>query len=343
VVGAIKLDANESPYPLSAEAQATLAAALAAPPLHRYPDAAATALRSVLASRLGVAPDELALANGSDEHLGLLCATFGEPRRAGRAAGAAYLVPGFSVFRTAALAHGLAPIEIPLGPGFVADEAALLEAVDAHEPNLIFLASPNNPTGTVWPRRTIERVLAHRDDVIVVVDEAYQAYSEQPSCLDLARTHPHCLVLGTLSKIGLAALRIGFLAGRAEVISEVEKVRPPYNLDELSQRAASALLARHADELDARFAEVKRERRRLAAALAASGLEVFPSEGNFLLVRTSAARALFEGLARRGVLIRWFDRPPPHPLAGCLRITVGTPQENETFLSALADCRSQGS
>ncbi|HEX4458942.1 MAG TPA: aminotransferase class I/II-fold pyridoxal phosphate-dependent enzyme, partial [Polyangia bacterium] len=230
---AIKLDANESPYPLSRATMEALGRELAATELHRYPDASAKQLRTLLAKRLGIAVEQLLLGNGSDELIALLCATFAEPRpeatMAGKPASIAYAVPGFVVFRTAALANGLLPVEVPLGPQFQPDEAALLAAVAEHKPNLVFLATPNNPTGTVWPRSTVEKLLAAHPDVITVVDEAYLAYGDQPTCVDLALAHPHCVVLQTLSKIGLAALRVGLLVGRAEVLAAVEKIRPPYN------------------------------------------------------------------------------------------------------------------
>lgn len=330
---AIKLDANESPYPLSRATMEALGRELAGAALHRYPDAASLELRKLLASRLGVAVEELMLGNGSDELIALLCATFAEPRAGQQQGKIAYAVPGFVVFRTAALAHGLTPIEVPLGPKFEPDEAALLAAVAEHKPNLVFLATPNNPTGTVWPRSTVAKLLVQHPDVITVVDEAYIAYGDAKSCSDLALAHPHCLVLQTLSKIGLAGLRLGMLVGRREVLGAVEKVRPPYNINSLSQRAAHFLLSQHRAEVEAHFEEIRQQRRALYEALQPlRGIEVFPSGGNFLLVRVAKARALSEALVERGVLVRLFDAGP---LAGCLRITVGTPEENSWLVDAM--------
>jgi histidinol-phosphate aminotransferase len=338
---AVKLDANESPYPLSRATLEALGRELAQAALHRYPDAAALELRRVIAGRLAVSVDEVMLGNGSDELIALLCATFAEPRAPGQTASIAYAVPGFVVYRTAALAHGLTPIEVPFGARFAPDEAALLAAVATHKPNLVFLATPNNPTGTVWPRSTVTKLLAQHPDVITVVDEAYLAYGDAQSCVDLAMTHPHCLVLQTLSKIGLAALRLGILVGQKELLAAVEKVRPPYNINTLSQRAGVKLLTEHHAELEAHFDEVKRERQRVHDALAAlDGLEVFPSGGNFLMVRVRGAdaersargRRLQDALLERGVLVRLFDGGA---LTGCLRITVGTPEENGWLLDAV--------
>lgn len=330
---AIKLDANESPYPLSRATMEALAAHLAQTPLHRYPDAGAVELRRLLASRLNIAVEELMLGNGSDELIALLCATFAEPR-AGRArASIAYAVPGFVVFRTAALAHGLDPVEVPLGPRFEPDEAALVAAVERERPNLVFLATPNNPTGTVWPRATVTRLIAQFPDVITVVDEAYIAYGDAPTCVPLALEHDNCVVLQTLSKIGMAALRVGLLIGRRELLATVEKVRPPYNVNTLSQRAALELLRNHRAEIEAHFDEVRAQRRALFDELRAlPGVEVFPSGGNFLLVRVAAAQQLYDALVERGVLVRLFDRGL---LAGCLRVTVGTPDENSWLLDAM--------
>jgi histidinol-phosphate aminotransferase len=330
---AIKLDANESPYPLSRAAMESVARELATIDLNRYPDASALELRKTLAARLGVAVEELMLGNGSDELIALLCATFAEPRAGQPRAKIAYAVPGFVVFRTAALAHGLEPIEVPFGARMEADEAALFAAVAEHKPNLIFLATPNNPTGTQWPRATIVKLIAQHPDVITVVDEAYLAYCDAKSCIDLALAHDNCLVLQTLSKIGLAALRVGMLVGRRELVAAVEKVRPPYNLTTLSQRAALKLLVDHKAELESHFEEVKRQRRALYDALVElPGIEVFPSGGNFLLVRAKEARALHDALVDRGVLVRLFDAGL---LAGCMRITVGTPEENSWLLDAI--------
>jgi histidinol-phosphate aminotransferase len=188
----------------------------------------------------------------------------------------------------------------------------------------------------VWPRSTVEKLIAQHPDVITIVDEAYLAYHDAPTCQDLALEHPHCLCLGTLSKIGLAGLRVGYVIGRREVVAEVEKVRPPYNLSSLAQKAATVILREHRAELESHFAEVKRERARLTEALGKmAGIEVFPSGANFLLVRVAEARKLFEGLAERGVIVRCFDAGA---LKGCLRVTVGTPDENDWLLDALAAC-----
>ena len=198
----------------------------------------------------------------------------------------------------------------------------------------MFLATPNNPTGTQWPRSTVQKLLDAHPDVITVVDEAYLAYCDAKSCIDLALAHDNCVVLQTLSKIGLAALRVGLLIGRRELLAAVEKVRPPYNLSTLAQRAALKLVTDYKQELDSHFDEVKRQRRALHDALGAHrrarglpvGRQLHPG-----CVRKKA-RALHDALVERGVLVRLFDAGL---LAGCMRISVGTPDENSWLLDAV--------
>jgi histidinol-phosphate aminotransferase len=327
-----KLDANESPWPLPTAVAAALAGHLAEVALHRYPDGSAAALRAVLAAEAGCDPTALIVGNGSDELIALLIATFARPRPGAARAGVAYPVPSFVVYRIATLAHGCAPVEIPLDARFELDPAALDRALDDARPNLIFFALPNNPTGTLWPRAEIVRVLESRPDTLVVADEAYVEYSGE-SFLDLVARHPNLVVLRTLSKIGLAALRVGYLVADPALVREVEKIRPPYNVGAVNQAAAAFLLGRNREVLRTPVARVVAERTRLLAELPRRGLEVFPSRANFVLVRAPEATRLWHHLVERGVLVRNFDRPGP--LAGCLRITVGTPAENDLLLDAL--------
>jgi histidinol-phosphate aminotransferase len=325
----VKLDANESPFALSPAARETLARALADAELHRYPDPAARELKAALAAYFEVNADELSLGNGSDESLALLCSTFAEP------AGSRVVIPwpSFVVYRTAAQAAGLEPILVPLGADFSADPSALVAAVGAHRPSLVFLATPNNPTGTVWPRAVIEELARAFPDTLTVVDEAYLAYSAEPSCVDLARAHQNVVVVRTLSKIGLAGLRIGALIGHPEVIGAVEKIRPPYNVGLLAQRAATAILTHHSDELRGHAATIISERERLRVGLASRGLHVFPSQANLLLVRCKDGILTWRQLGAQGIAVRCFG--DNGPLAHCLRITVGTPTENDALLAAI--------
>jgi len=328
-----KLDANENPWPLPREIAAELAAHLAEAQLHRYPDGGAHRLREVLARDVGRSADELVLGNGSDELIALIIDTFARPRPGAARARVAYPWPSFVVYRIASLSAGVEPVEVPLGPSFELDEDTLERVLADKRPNVLFLALPNNPTGTMWPRAIVERTLARHPDILVVIDEAYLAYSGE-SHMDLLGRHPNGVILQTLSKIGMASLRVGYLIGDRAVVREVDKIRPPYNLGTLNQEAAAFLVERHRGVLVEQVARVVAERERLAAELRkVPGLTVFPSRANLILVRAREATALWQRLAERGVLVRNFDRPGP--LAGCLRITVGTPEENDLLLSAL--------
>ena len=320
----VKLDANELPYPLPPGLRVRLGEALAEVALERYPDPQARRLRARIAAQLEVAPDMLVLGNGSDELIALLCSAFAGP--------ILYPVPTFVYYRLAAVARGLPLVEVPLTPVFELDEPALLAAVEARRPSVVFLALPNNPTGTLWrPGFALELAARHRD-VVVVSDEAYVAYSGVSNLPHLA-AHPNLVVMRTLSKIGLAGLRVGFTISSPALAGVLEKVRPPYNLSSLDQCAAEVALEHGAAWCAERAAEVVTERGRLAAALAARGLEVFPSEANLVLVRVPDGPALWQRLADAGIVIRAFGTTGP--LAHCVRITVGTPAQNAALIAAL--------
>lgn len=319
----IKLDANELPYALPAELRARLGAALADVPLERYPDPRARELRAVVARREGVAEDQLVFGNGSDELIAMLVSAFAGP----------VLVPAptFVYYRLAAVARGVPIIEVPLGPRFELDEPAVLRAVAEQRPSVVFLALPNNPTGTLWRMDFALELAARHRDVVVVSDEAYVAYSGKTNLPALA-AHGNLVVMRTLSKIGMAGVRVGFTMSSPAIAALLDKVRPPYNLSALDQRAARFLLDEAGDWCAGRAAEVVAERDRLAAALVGLGLEVFPSAANLLLVRCNPL--IWQGLVDHGILVRRFDGPGP--LAGCLRITVGTPDENRALVAALS-------
>jgi histidinol-phosphate aminotransferase len=334
-----KLDANELPYALSPELAQGLAAELAKVPLERYPAADGGPLRARLAAELGVPAAQVVLGNGSDELIALLIAAFGAPRPGSGQAAVLYPVPSFVVYRIATLAHGAAPVEVPLRGDFTLDLAAVEAAIARQRPNLAFFALPNNPTGTLWPPEDIAALAARHPDIIVVSDEAYLAYGGR-TLLPRMPELPNLVVMRTLSKIGLAGLRVGFLAAHPQLVAELEKVRPPYNLGALNLRAATWLLEHARGWLDARTADVVRERPRLMAGLRAlPGVRVFDSEANLVMIRIGQpmdgkAAQVWRALADRGVLVRNFDKPGP--LAGCLRITIGTPEENDRLLVALA-------
>ena len=319
-----KLDANELPFGFPEELRGRLGQALAGVALERYPDPAARALRTIVARGLAVQPDQLVFGNGSDELIAMLCHAFAGP--------ILYPVPSFIYYRLAAIARGLEVVELPLGPRFELDEAAVVRAVEIWRPSVVFLALPNNPTGTLWRMEFALELAARHRDVVVVSDEAYVAYSGV-SNLDQLPAHPNLVVMRTLSKLGMAGLRVGYTISAPAIAGVLDKVRPPYNLSTLDQRAAEFLLEHASGWCAERAAEVVAERGRLANSLAELGLDVFASEANLVLVRFPNSQRAFQALADAGISVRRFD--PTGPLADCLRITVGTQEDNSAVLAVL--------
>ncbi|MBK7537693.1 MAG: aminotransferase class I/II-fold pyridoxal phosphate-dependent enzyme [Myxococcales bacterium] len=331
-----KLDANELPFALPDELLEGLSAVLRDAALERYPDANATELRAALAATLGAAPEQLVFGNGSDELIAMLCSAFAAPRGT-RPAAIAYPVPTFVYYRLATIARGLEPVEVPLTSRFELDEAAFVAAMEREDPSVVFLALPNNPTGTMWRCEFALELAARFPRTVIVSDEAYLAYSGQTNLGALVPevSCPNLVVMRTLSKVGMAGLRVGYLVAAPALAQHLEKVRPPYNLGSLPQAAARFLITTGASWCQARAAEVVQQRGHLAGELERRGFEVFPSAANLLLVRTEPGRAhrIWQALQDRGVLVRDFDRPGP--LAGCLRITVGTAGDHQILLEAL--------
>ena len=325
--GFIKLDAMENPFGLSLELQAELGQRLGRVALNRYPGSRIDDLRAALARSVDL-PAEfgLVLGNGSDELITLLSLVCAQP-------GATVLVPepGFVMYEVSARLQGLNFVGVPLTSRFELDEAAMLAAIEKHQPALIYLACPNNPTANLFDEGAIERIIEAAPG-LVVMDEAYQPFASRDH-MALARRYSHVLVMRTLSKFGLAGVRLGYLMGPKAWVDEIEKVRPPYNISVLNAEAALFALE-HSDEFARQAALIRSERARLSATLEAMGLAPFTSEANMMLVRLPDAAAAFAALKRQGVLVKDVSRQ--HPLlANCLRLTVGTPQENDTLISAL--------
>jgi histidinol-phosphate aminotransferase len=329
----VKLDANENPYPLPAPVQAAVQEALGRVPANRYPDPAGRVLKRQLAAMVGVPPEQILLGNGSDELIQMILMAAGRPGAAVQAP-----VPTFSMYGLTAQALGLRFVEVPLAEGFALDRDAFLRRLAEARPAVTFIAYPNTPTGNCYDPDVIRQVVAAAPG-LVVLDEAYVDFSGKTFLSELP-AHPHLLVLRTLSKVGLAGLRVGYLVADEAVLAELEKVRLPYNLNALSQAAATAVL-KHRDLLRQQVRLIVAERERVAAALRVlPRVTVFPSEANFLLVRTARpAREVFRGLLDRGILVRDFD--DPRYLRDCLRITVGTPEENDLLLGALREILSE--
>lgn len=333
--GAVRLDANESPWALSPDARASLAEALSRVELHRYPDVRATALREAIAADQRVHPDSLVIGCGSDEVIALLLGALSNPRPGAERATVLFPTPTFVMYRHTALTLGLSPHGVPLDERFDLAVDPTREALLQHRPNALFLASPNNPTGTLYSRDRVEALLAASDETLVVLDEAYAAFSGVRYG-DLAARVPHAARLQTLSKIGLAALRVGWAILPPGLAAAVEKVRQPYNLNALSQVAAHHCLTELRAEVDAAVLRVLVERDRVFPLLRAiDGVSVTPSAANFWWVEVpDDAGRVAASMRERGVVVRSF-----HAHGGALtrrmRVTVGTPYENQRMIEAL--------
>jgi len=331
---AIKLDANESPWPLPAEARRILADALAEMDLNRYPDARATRLRELLADRHGGSPEDLVVGVGSDEIICILLTALAEPRPGRESAVALSVDPSFVMYHHNAIVCGQRPVAVPLGPGFRLDVVAMSRAIQAERPNLVFLASPNNPTGNAFDDDAICQVIEAASDSLVVIDEAYAPFSGR-SLVDLVDRYDNVALMGTLSKIGLAGARVGFCRLPPSIAPDVDKARQPFNLSSLAIRTAELALTDLAPALDAQVSDIVAERRRLVDALAArDDLEPLPTAANFVLVRVgSDAVAWARRLREEGIAVRVFAGAAA--LEGYVRITVGTPEQNDALLAAL--------
>jgi len=326
--GLIKLDAMENPYGLPLELRAQIAALAAEASLNRYPDPGAAALKARLRETMNI-PDamELLLGNGSDELIQILALAVNQPR--------AVLIsvePSFVMFRMVAAFTGMRYVGVPLAVDFGLDVSALHAALREHRPALIFIAYPNNPTGNLFDEDAMHALISAAPG-LVVVDEAYHAFAARSFMSELTR-YPNLLIMRTLSKLGLAGLRLGMLIGRPQWLTEFDKLRLPYNVNVLTQRIA-ALVLQHPGVLAAQAAAIREGRQRLLAALQVlPGVQAFPSDANFILFRVPRADAVFSGLRSRGVLIKNLNGSHA-ALTDCLRVTVGTPEENDQFLSAL--------
>lgn len=326
--GFVKLDAMENPYGLPDEVRDALASALAAVPVNRYPDGDARALKDALRESLALpAGCELMLGNGSDELIQILTAAVAAP-------GAAVLAPepSFVMYRRNALIAHARFVAVPLREDFELDTDAMLAAIERERPALVWLAFPNNPTGNLFAAGGVERVLRAAPG-LVAVDEAYYAFADA-SFLGRVLDYPNLVVVRTVSKIGMAGLRLGYAVAHPDWIAEFEKIRPPYNVNSLTQAALPRLLA-HSDVLARQALAIRAERARVGAALAAlQGVRTFATQTNFVLARVPDARAWWVALHDARILVKNLDGW--HPLlANCLRITVGTPAENDALIATL--------
>jgi len=332
--GLIKLDAMENPYLLPDDLRAQIGELAASAALNRYPDPVAAPLKARLREAMQV-PDgmELLLGNGSDELIQILAQAVNRP-------GAILMgvEPSFVIFKMAATVTGMRYVGVPLTATFDLDRPRMLREIEAHQPALTFIAYPNNPTGNLFDATAVHAVIEACPGLIVL-DEAYHVFARKSFLPELAR-YPNLLVMRTLSKLGLAGLRLGMLIGRPQWIAELDKLRLPYNVSVLTQTLAERVLARE-DVLQAQARAILEQRSRLWKVLSAlPGVTAFPSEANFILFRVPHADAVFTGLKQRGVLIKNLNGSHPS-LASCLRVTAGTPEQNAQFLDALQESLRQ--
>ena len=330
--GYIKLDAMENPYALPDELRQELATRLADAVLNRYPVASYATLKEKVSAKLGI-PDGygVLLGNGSDELIQIVTTTVASTDQ--RAVVMAP-VPAFVMYSRSAQFAGADFVGVPVNSDFSLDLPAMLAAIGEHKPSLVFLAYPNNPTGNLYDADAMVRIVeACGEHGIVVVDEAYQPFA-RVSFMERLPQHPNLVVMRTLSKLGLAGIRLGYMSAAAPLLAEFEKVRPPYNVNVLTQVAAEFALD-HVEVLDRQAGLLNEERSRLAAALAAlPGVEVFPSAANFISLRVPDAERACAILHGEKVLIKNLSKM--HKLlANCIRVTVSTPEENDQFLAAL--------
>ena len=337
--GLIKLDAMENPYALPPELAQALGQRLAQVTLNRYPPSDPRALKAKLGELLGVpAGAGLMLGNGSDELIHLLIQACAKPGASGTvgAVGTTVLAPwpGFVMVENSARLNGCRFVGAPLRADFELDLPALLSAIQAQRPAVTFIAYPNNPTGNLFDRDAIATLIRAAAPGLVVLDEAYLPFAGSTWMPQLAE-FPNLLVLRTLSKLGLAGLRLGYLAAHPAWIEQLDKVRPPYNVNALTLAATDFLLD-YLDLFEVQAASIRAQRALLLRALRAlPGVTAYDSAANFVLFRVANPDAAFAGLKQRGILIKNVSRM--HPLLeGCLRVTVGTPLENDAFLTALA-------
>ena len=329
----IKLDANESPFQPSESFRDKVAEIARGLSLNRYPEPGSPGLKRRFARYLGVPENMVLTGNGSDELIQVLASALEiVPER-----GVMVPVPTFAIYGIVCRNNGHRVTEIPLDEGFNLDREAMLEALSRNRPQVVFMASPNNPTGNRFDPTVIEDMLrAMAGEGIVVVDEAYVDYADS-SFLPRIGEFENLVILRTLSKNGMAGLRTGVLVGQPSLIRQLRKVCLPYNINLFSQEVASYFLENEQREIIGRAERIKRERRRLTEEMAAlEGIEPFPSEANFVLFRCIREKNnIYNYFLEKGILIKNFTSPGP--LSDCMRVTVGTEEENSAFIDALKE------
>jgi histidinol-phosphate aminotransferase len=323
----VKLDAMENPYTLPEDLRRELAGVLARVDVNRYPTPTPQKLLDSLARRMDVPRGmKLLLGNGSDELIQIVITALARP-----GAALMYPSPTFVMYSMGATYSGMKALPVALREDFSLDADAFIARMKAEKPALVFLAYPNNPTGVLYPEADVVKVIKACPG-LVVVDEAYHVFAGKSLMPRLAE-FDNLIVIRTVSKLGLAGIRLGYMTGRPQWIEQFDKVRPPYNVGVLTQAAALFMLDK-LDVLEAQAARILSERKILGETLKAlKGVTVYPSEANFFLLRVPDAPRTYEALKRQNVLVKNL-----HPaIANCLRVTVGTPDENRILLTALRE------
>jgi histidinol-phosphate aminotransferase len=328
----VKLSSNELPYDLPEWLKKRISEEIAKIPFNRYPDPYATELREILAGLWGVKPENIVLGNGSDELILNLAIAVGEPYE-----GIVYPIPTFPMYRVVADTLGRPVYEIPLKENLDIDGAKTSEVLKGQNPALVFISYPNNPTGNLFSREKLERLMGDFKETLFVSDEAYYDFSGETFVKEAVKPGSNVVVLRTLSKIGLASLRVGALIADEAFVREMFKVKMPFNVTYPSQVAAKVVLTEGLDFIREAVKKVASERERLFKELSGwKGIKVFPSRANFFLFKTPFdADTVHKELLKRGVLVRNVSYLPK--LEGCLRVNVGKPEENYIFLETLRE------
>ena len=326
----LKMDANESPFPIPLEIRAQLASELLnGNTYHLYPDSDADELRDKLADDLKINRDNLLIGNGSDELIQIITNAF-----TGWSDAVLCPTPSFSMYSLYTRVAGGIPAEYPLDEKFRYDFQKVEKAIAEYEPKILHICSPNNPTGSTMPVSDI-RKLAGSFDGIVVVDEAYYEFCGE-SAIQYIDSYPNLVILRTFSKaMGIAGLRVGYLVCNKNLAYEIHKVKPPYNVNSFSQQAAGLVL-QHKETRKERLKEITEAREWLFQALdGLRGVEPYPSKANFILMKVKNGAAVYKGLLEKGILVRRFAGDPV--LNNCLRVTIGRMEDNKYFLHSLAE------
>ena len=315
----VKLDANESPYGFKDALKVVKSINT-----NRYPDPAAKELKKLVSMELRLRTENIMHGNGSDELIYYLITTFGGP--------VLYPIPTFSMYGIISQALGEKRIAIPLDKEFDLELEKILKAIKNQKPKLIFLSSPNNPTGNCFSSDRILKIIEVSNG-IVVVDEAYQPFASDKGFIPMLKDYKNLVIMRTLSKIGLAGLRVGFLIADGEIINEVNKVRLPFNLNSLSQAVAVKVL-KNKKALKSYIKSIISERGRLFSEMAKiKGIKPYPSEANFILFRVKEPDKIYKRLLKKGILVRNMNGV----VNNCLRVTIGTPGENKGFIKVLKE------